>query len=98
MEILKGRQIEKEDGNYPKESTHVFANNDNVDMRNKKMLENLSTPKYTFIATDSTRDSQTGRVEVAIFGKENCGLAKEVTLAVGARMILTKTLTFLMVW
>ena len=92
IDMLKGRQIEKDNDSYPAKSTHVYAYNDNVDMHNKKMLETLSTPKYTFVATDSTRDSQTGRVEVATFGKEKCGLAKEVTLAVGARMILTKNI------
>ena len=92
IEVLKERETTEDNDNYPTVAPHVFAYNDRVNAHNKKMLDTLSTPKYTFVATDSTRDSQTGRVDVASFGAEKCGLAKEVTLAVGARIILTKNI------
>ena len=57
-------------------------------MLNKKMLETLVATKYTFISTDFKRDSQTGRAEVATLGEEKCGLAKEVALGLGARVII----------
>ena len=87
---MKERRIEKDNDNYPTKSPHIFAYNSKVDIHNKKLLEQLSTPKYTFVATDSKRDSQTERVEVASFPQEKCGLAKEVKLTMGARVILTK--------
>ena len=46
-------------------------------MHNKKMLKTLITTKYTFISTDSKRDSETERVEVATLGEVNVGWPKK---------------------
>lgn len=56
------------------------------------MLNTLTNDRYTLSAKDTKKDEQTRRIELSSFPDMSGGLPKELVLAVGARVILTKNI------
>ena len=93
-EVLQARVISEEDSNYPHDALHVFTTNALVNDHNMKMIVTLDSQPMTFHAFDSTKDLNTKIASVSNIPDEASltgGLAT-VTLAVGAKVMLTKNL------
>ncbi|XP_078578075.1 uncharacterized protein LOC144862999 isoform X1 [Branchiostoma floridae x Branchiostoma japonicum] len=88
--VLKSRIISKTDPNYPSEVLHVFKTNKEVDDHNKEHLKKLSTQHFHIQAIDTKKDIYTGLVDVGLYKTKNDkGLRETVSLAVGARVMVT---------
>ncbi|CAH1276883.1 PIF1 [Branchiostoma lanceolatum] len=89
INILKSRVISKTDP-YPSEALHVFRNNKEADDHNLKHLTKLSSKVFHIKAID-TKDLRTGLTNVAISTKSsgNCALKEVLSVAVGARVMVT---------
>ncbi|CAH1232472.1 PIF1 [Branchiostoma lanceolatum] len=89
INILKSRVISKTDP-YPSEALHVFRNNKEADDHNLKHLTKLSSKVFHIKAID-TKDLRTGLTNVAISTKSrgNCALREVLSVAVGARVMVT---------
>lgn len=85
--VLKERII-CDDDSYPRDATHIFAYNRDVNNHNTKKLDSLDVPKFTFVAQDSKKDEQTAIVKTSDLKDMAGGLAKNV----GAKVMLTKNL------
>lgn len=92
MKILQGRVIHRSDVDYPTDATHIFAYNKDVLEHNLDRLQYLQSTKFIFHAEDSKKDDQTSLVETTNLKDLAGGLAKTVTVAVGAKVMLTKNL------
>ncbi|XP_062600070.1 uncharacterized protein LOC134261665 [Saccostrea cucullata] len=92
MEILQRRVVQSNDEAYPMDATHIFAYNKDVYEHNMRRLESLQSPKFVFTAEDSRKDDQTALVETTNLKDMAGGLAKSVTISVGAKVMLTKNL------
>ena len=56
------------------------------------MLETVQETKFTFHAEDSKKDDQTGTIDTLSLKDMSGGIPKIITLAVGARVMLTKNI------
>ena len=75
----------------PEDILHVFTTNASVDQYNNERLECLPTQKFTVMAHDSKKDTTTGTLTVKLSDKptQTGGLRTTITVAVGARVMLT---------
>ncbi|CAH1233099.1 PIF1 [Branchiostoma lanceolatum] len=91
MNILKSRVISKTNPCYPTEALLVFRNNKEADEHNLKHLTKLSSKVFEIKAIDTKKDLRTGLTNVAISTKPsgNCGLREVLSVAVGARVMVT---------
>ena len=92
LSLLKSRAIQPSSDAYPVDSTHIFAYNKQVNEHNIARLHALPEPHFTFKAKDSKRDDQTGAVSTSAFKDKNGGLPSSLSLAVDARVMLTKNI------
>ena len=92
LNVLKTRQINKESDEYPGLCTHIFAYNRDVNQHNECMLSTLPGPLFTISSLDSKNDNQTGRIDSVSLSDKAGGLSKEITLGVGAKVMLTTNL------
>ena len=92
LNVLKSRQTSKSAAQYPVNATHMFVYNKMKDEHNSQMLEKLSNPKFCFKAVDSKKDVQTQRIDTSEFSQNAGGLPAELTVAVEARVVLTKNI------
>ena len=92
MLTLKSRQIKPDADYYPSDATHVFPFNRQVDKHNRDMMQRLHGQKITIHAVDSKKDDQTGQIETSAFKETAGGLPTTLTLAINAKVMLTKNL------
>uniref|UniRef100_A0A7M5V9S6 ATP-dependent DNA helicase n=2 Tax=Clytia hemisphaerica TaxID=252671 RepID=A0A7M5V9S6_9CNID len=94
-ELLKSRFISKDSPNYPADVTHIFAENKPVDAYNLKKLNELSTEMHLITAQDEVPKHLTSSdmkfIESAK-ARETGGLARELELKVGARILISKNI------
>jgi len=91
INTLKSREITKDSPLYPKDALHVFKTNKEVDEHNFSHIRKLPTPVFDIKAIDKKKDVQTGLIDVVISTKssETGGLREVVSVAVGARIMVT---------
>lgn len=93
IDILRSRNIEDDDPNYPHKSIHVYRLNVDVDKQNILKLRDLAPKEQHVIirAFDSTKDKHTQQLNLTMpTSKSNTGgLVEELHLAVGAKVMLT---------
>lgn len=70
----------------------MFTYNRLKKQHNDDMLEKLKGQHFTFRAVDSKKDEQTQRIQKSDFEKDAGGLQTELTVALGARVVLTKNI------
>lgn len=89
--LLKSRVVSKADPSYPKEALHVFKTNKEVDDHNSDHLKLVPSRVFNIQAIDKKKDVQTGLIDVVISSKpsDTGGLRKVVSIAVGARVMVT---------
>ena len=89
--ILQSRVVSRSDPEYPADAMHVFRTNQQVDSHNKNRLAQLNTHVFKIKAIDKKKDVKTGMVDVQISTKpsDTGGLREEVSVAVGARVMIT---------
>lgn len=92
IKVLQQRAINESYEDYPKDATHIFAYNKDVYQHNMQRLESIQTSKFTFTAEDSKKDGETVLVETTNLKEMAGGLAKTISIAVGAKVMLTKNL------
>ena len=90
LQVLCSRQT-TETGEDFHAALHIYLFNRDVNSHNIGLLQDLPGPHITIAAQDTKRDQQTGILETA-FGEKTSGLLKTLTLAVGAKVILTKNM------
>ncbi|XP_071480520.1 uncharacterized protein [Diadema antillarum] len=90
--VLQSRQTSKSATEYPVDVIHMFVSNRMKDEHNSRMLEKLPSQKFSFMAVDSKRDVQTQRIETPQFCQNAGGLSAQLTVGVGARVVLTKNI------
>lgn len=90
--LIQTRNVENLQEQPPLKTLHIFPLNKHVDSHNENMLEYLGEQVITIQSIDSKTDHQTGRVEDVKLGENASGLRKEIKLAVGAKVMLTKNI------
>ncbi|KAK4317103.1 hypothetical protein Pmani_011785 [Petrolisthes manimaculis] len=92
--ILKSRQIEDDNPNYPQEALHIFQKNCDVDQHNEKHLSTLEGTQYMVKAHDFRKEKNTQQIEMnePIKMAEAGGLQEVLHIAVGARVMLVVNL------
>lgn len=88
--MLQQKAINESYEDYLKDATHIFAYNKDVYQHNMQRLESIQTSKFTFTAEDSKKDGETVLVETTNLKEMAGGLAKTISIAVGAKVMLTK--------
>lgn len=94
--ILESRQILTSDEAYPMGELHVFTTNSAVNTHNEKMVNTMKGPFKTIDAILSGKDVETGLVDgisVSENPNDTGGLRKSLTLAVGAKVMITKNIS-----
>ena len=92
IQILQTRTTHPQSELYPGDATHIFPFNKQVQKHNEEKLQQLPGPHFAFKAIDSKKDAQTNTLSTASFSAMSGGLPSSVTLAVGARVMLSKNL------
>ena len=92
--MLKGRElgIDENDPAYPNDVLHVYANNENCNIRNEKMLNRLDGPVYIVKAEDSLQSVKVkmSQVDLSRLATNKTGnLTHTLLLKVGARVFLS---------
>lgn len=90
--LLKSRFISDSDDDYPKNAVHIWAENKPVSDHNNCMLEKLDTPSVKIDSIDTIpKNVPTSLIEKARNRgqMETGGLARTLTLKVGAKVMLT---------
>ena len=90
IELINTRNVDNLGVPAPPEALHIYALNKDVDAHNEKMLNQLGGQIITIQSIDSKTDHQTGRIDNISLGKKESGLWKEIKVAIGARVMLTK--------
>ena len=90
IELIKTRNVDNLGVPAPPEALHIYALNKDVDAHNEKMLNILCEQIITIKSIDSKTDQQTGRIENISLKEKESQLWKEIKVAVGARVMLTK--------
>ena len=90
IELTKTRNVDNLGVPAPPEALHIYALNKDVDAHNEKMLNILCEEIITIKSIDSKTDQQTGRIENISLKEKESQLWKEIKVAVGARVMLTK--------
>ena len=95
IDILKSREIDVKDPNYPENVLHVFAYNNAVANHNKKKLNMIASEEQQ-ISIHSVEDGKdsTGLMDLTKMNtpkkrNETGGLETELVLAIGARVMMT---------
>ena len=93
IQTLKSREIVFDILNYPNQALHVYRLNVDVDSRNALMLDSLAqkSAQYTIKAHDSV-SGQNSHIYLSTLSdkrSETGGLHGKLTLAIGARFMLT---------
>ena len=93
IQTLKSREIASDTLNYPNQALHVYRLNIDVDSHNALMLDSLAqkSAQYTIKAHDSV-SGQTSHISLPTLSdkrSETGGLHGKLTLAIGARVMLT---------
>ena len=78
IELINSRNVDNLGVPAPPEALHIYA------------LNQLGGQIITVQSIDSKTDHQTGRIENISLGKKESGLWKEIKVAIGARVMLTK--------
>ena len=91
LDLLQTRVISKQDQLYPADVLHVFKTNKEVDEHNSDHMLKLATEKFNIKAIDKKKDLKTGQLDVQISSKasDTGGLREVVSVAVGARVMVT---------
>ena len=92
--MLKARElnINENDALYPNDVLHVYANNENCNIRNEKMLNGLDGPVYIVKAEDSLQSIKVkmSQVHLSSLATNKTGnLTHTLVLKVGARVFLS---------
>ena len=95
--LLKSRFIERNDRDYPLETIHIYAENAPVAEHNISMLNRLEAQSFQIIAIDEyPTESELSNTDITWVKNaklsETGGLAYELTLKEGARIMITKNI------
>ena len=84
-------QFNKDDDCFPKDLTHVYAQNNYCDEWNKKRITSLQGDKYECVAFDSKKDhcTKVTTIDVSLEPQKTGNLRKVLHVKVGARVMLT---------
>jgi hypothetical protein len=93
VDVLRSRVIKQDDPNYPIHALHVYRVNKDVDTRNKVMLNSIASEDQQYIIKSiDTISGQTSHIQLSKLSdkrSETGGLHGTLTLAIGARVMLT---------
>ena len=95
IDVLKSRIISQEDDRYPHDALHVFTTNSLVNEHNMRMLGTIDEQPKVLIAFDSKKDLHTNKASITNIPDDislTGGLHSSITLAVGAKVMLTRNL------
>ena len=94
IQVLKSRETTSDCSDYPEDALHVFSSNADVDNHNINMLRKLTSPIREIKAKDTVKGIITDKEKLPISSKssETGGLREYISLAVGARVMLTKNI------
>ena len=84
-------QVNKDDDFYPKDVTHVYAQNHFCDEWNNKRITSLQGDTYECVAFDSKKDhcTELTMIDISLKPQKTGNLRKVLHVKVGARVILT---------
>ena len=84
-------QVNEDHDCYPKDVTHVYAQNHYCDEWNNKRITSLQGDKYECVAFDSKKDhcTELTTIDVSLKPQKTGNLRKVLHVKVGARVMLT---------
>ena len=84
-------QVNEDHDCYPKDVTHVYAQNHYCDEWNNKRITSLQGDKYECVAFDSKKDhcTELTTIDVSFEPQKTGNLRKVLHVKVGARVMLT---------
>ena len=84
-------QVNEDHDYYPKDGTHVYAQNHYYDEWNNKRITSLQGDKYEGVAFDSKKDhcTELTTIDVSLKPQKTGNLRKVVHVRVGARVMFT---------
>ena len=93
--LLKSKFVKPEDGNYPHQAIHIWAENSPVNQHNAFMLSNVTNPLFVINAIDILPKNVQPSVINKVLNRnqmETGGLARILELKVNARVMLTSNI------
>ena len=84
-------QVNEDDDCYPKDVTHVYAQNHFCDEWNNKRITSLQGDTYECVAFDSKKDhcTELTMIDISLKPQKTGNLRKVLHMKVGARVMLT---------
>ena len=84
-------QVNEDDDSYPKDVTHVYAQNHFCDEWNNKRITSLQGDTYECVAFDSKKDhcTELTTIDISLKPQKTGNLRKVLHVKVGARVMLT---------
>ena len=84
-------QVNEDDDSYPKDVTHVYAQNHFCDEWNNKRITSLQGDTYECVAFDSKKDhcTELTTIDISLKLQKTGNLRKVLHVKVGARVMLT---------
>ena len=93
--LIKSKFVKPEDGNYPHQAIHIWAENSPVNQHNAFMLSNVTNPLFVINAIDILPKNVQPSVINKVLNRsqmETGGLARILELKVNARVMLTSNI------
>ena len=91
-------QVSEDDDSYPKDVTHVYAQNHYFNEWNNKRITSLQVGKYECVAFDSKKDhcTELTTIDVQLKPQKTGNLRKVLHVKVGQELCLQQTLMSMM--